>query len=64
MGDFTTRATFVMHKGARDLLSGIAQRNGVSQSEIMNVAPFAYIVLAERSLRRRERWRSSGPSTP
>jgi hypothetical protein len=44
-----------MHKASRDLLRGIAQRYGVSQSEIMNVAPFAYIVLAERSLRQRER---------
>ena len=55
MSELTTRATFVMHKGARDLLRGIAQRYGVSQSEIMNVAPFAYIVLAERSLRGRQR---------
>lgn len=46
----TTRATFVMHKSSRDLLKAVAYRYGVSQSEIMNTAPYLFIVMAERSL--------------
>ncbi len=48
--DSTTRATFVMHKSSRDLLKALAYRYGVSQSEIMNTAPYLFIVMAERSL--------------
>lgn len=49
----TVRATFVMRKSSRNLLKGVARRYGVSQSEIMNTAPFLFIVMAERSLRAR-----------
>lgn len=48
--DSTTRATFVMHKSSRDLLKALSYRYGVSQSEIMNTAPYLFIVMAERSL--------------
>ena len=53
MSQENTRATFVMRKGSRDLLKAVAHRYGVSQSEIMNTAAFLYVVLAERSLKRR-----------
>jgi len=49
----TVRATFVMRKGNRDLVKGIAHRYGVSQSEIMNTAPYLFIIMAERSLAER-----------
>lgn len=49
----TVRATFVMRKGNRDLVKGIAYRYGVSQSEIMNTAPYLFIIMAERSLAER-----------
>jgi len=49
----TVRATFVMRKGNRDLVKGIAYRYGISQSEIMNTAPYLFIVMAERSLAER-----------
>lgn len=49
----TVRATFVMRKGNRDLVKGIAFRYGVSQSEIMNTAPYLFITMAERSLAER-----------
>lgn len=52
--DVTTRATFVMHKSSRDFLKALAARYGVSQSEIMNTAPYLFIVMAERSLARRQ----------
>lgn len=51
----TVRATFVMRKGNRDLVKGIAHRYGVSQSEIMNTAPYLFIIMAERSLTERRR---------
>jgi hypothetical protein len=54
MSQENIRATFVMRKGSRDLLKAVAHRYGVSQSEIMNTAPFLFIVLAERSLKRRQ----------
>ncbi|MBA89239.1 MAG: hypothetical protein CMJ43_00970 [Phyllobacteriaceae bacterium] len=42
-----------MRKGNRDLVKGIAYRYGISQSEIMNTAPYLFIIMAERSLAER-----------
>ena len=56
----TVRATFVMRKGNRDLVKGIAYRYGISQSEIMNTAPYLFIIMAERSLAER---RATGSSS-
>ena len=46
----TIRATFAMKRGCRDLLRGVAHRYDVSQSEIMNNAPFLFLIFAEQSL--------------
>src|SRR5262245_7043082 len=47
------RATFVMRKGNRDFVKEVANRYGVSQSEIMNTAAYLFIIMAERSLAER-----------
>lgn len=47
------RATFVMKRQSRDVLRMIAARYGVSQSEVMNNAPFLFLAVAEESLKKR-----------
>jgi len=52
--DENVRATFVMTKRNRALLRIVSEKYGVSQSEIMNYAPYMYQVFAKRSLLKRE----------
>lgn len=50
------RASFSMDRGSREAIRWVAERYGVDQSDVVNLAPVLFVILAEATLnKRRER---------